>query len=80
MNLTTIREGLIKRIHVDRRVLATNAKHGRNDPAWTIQTSKGPIKCSIWSVKGKTKASPPGKKLSCGARMWIETTAEVEYA
>lgn len=72
--------GTIKRIHVDRRVIAQNRKSGGNAPAWTIQTSKGPIKCHLWHAYGFCSGSAPDDKpLSCGARMWIETRAKVEY-
>jgi hypothetical protein len=42
--MRTIRRGLIKRIHVDKQVIARNRKLGLSDPAITIQTSKGPKK------------------------------------
>lgn len=72
--------GSIKRIHVDKNILASNRKHGRDDPAWTIQTSKGSHKARSVIWNGPTTAvGPPHKPLACGARMWIETTAEVEY-
>lgn len=75
-----LRAGTIKRIHVDRRVLAMNRKHGTKEPAWTIQTSKGPIKCREWWTTGLAWGSgPEAKQLSCGARMYIVTYAKVEY-
>lgn len=70
--------GTIKRIHVDRKVLAQNRKHGTDEPAWTVQTSKGPIKCRSWSAKGTLWAEPNPKQLSCGARMYIVTRAPME--
>lgn len=77
--MNKIAEGTIKRIHVDKNVLASNRKHGKDDPAWTIQTSKGSFKAKNVSWNGITVTSPPGKVLSCGARMWLETYAEVNY-
>lgn len=72
--------GTVKRIHVDRRVLAQNRKSGGDKPAWTIQTSKGPIKCSEWKLHGVIQGSgPQDKQLSCGARVYMVTYAKVEY-
>lgn len=77
-----LQQGTIKRIHVDRRVMAGNLKWGRDDPPITVQTSKGPMKAH--EVRG------PGfrvvhaglargvKPLGCGARVWIETKSGVE--
>lgn len=76
----TIKKGTVKRLHVDKHVIAANAKHGRSDPAITIQTSKGPIKTFEVDIKGPSKfVYRPDKPLSCGARLWIETHAELEY-
>lgn len=70
-------EGTIKRVHVDRRILAQNRKRKQNRAAYTVQTSKGPHKArrvEIWH-RGKLvllfdQALP---QLSCGARMYGET-------
>ncbi len=75
-----IKEGIIKRIHVDRRILAQNRKSGKDLPAWTIQTSKGPIKARRVLVRGPTAMVQGAKPLKCGARMYIETWAPVRYA
>lgn len=70
--------GTIKRIHVDKHIIAANLKHGRNDPPITIQTSKGSHKCFGVDIRGASRfVYRPLKPLSCGARLWIETRAEV---
>lgn len=74
-----LRSGTIKRIHVDRQVLARNRKQGEDNPAWTIQTSKGSIKCRYWNVVGPCSGKQGAKPLSCGARMYIETSGQVAY-
>lgn len=71
--------GTVKRIHVDRAILAFNRKHGTKDPAWTIQTSKGSIKCHKWSVEGLAWGDQTMKPLGCGARMYIQTYEAVAY-
>lgn len=72
--------GTIKRIHVDRRVIAANRKNGTQLPPWTIQTSKGPIKCFTWKTLGPVQGvGPDYPQLSCGARIYMVTHAKVEY-
>jgi hypothetical protein len=79
-SLNTIRKGLIKRIHVDKHVIAANLKNGENNPPITIQTSKGPLKAHDVIIKGDSRTMyHPNNPLKCGARLWTETTAEVQY-
>lgn len=82
--MNTLRSGLIKRIHVDRRIMAMNRKTGGDNPPITIQTSKGSIKAHCAQIQGPSRTVHAGaargvKPLSCGARVWVETTAEVLY-
>lgn len=73
-----LKRGTIKRIHVDRHVIAGNKKHGTNNPPITVQTSKGSLKTYEAVIKGSSRfVYRPNKPLSCGARVWIETLAEV---
>lgn len=74
-----IEAGTIKRIHVDKHILAHNRVNGTNKPAWTIQTSKGSFKASQVHVNGLSSMVQGAKPLSCGARMYIETKAQVGY-
>lgn len=76
--MKVLKAGTIKRVHVDRQILARNRKLGTNEPAYTIQTSKGSIKCLL--VKGMFTFDQSNKPLSCGARMYGETKGEVQYA
>ena len=72
-----LNEGTIKRIHVDRRVIAQNLKRGENSPPVKVQTSKGSIACYGVTIFGGSRVIySPEKPLSCGARLWIETRAE----
>jgi hypothetical protein len=65
----------IKRLHVDRRRVRAGEPN-----AVTIQTSKGPIKAQRVEIRGpSTFVYSPDKPLSCGAKAWIETRAEVAY-
>lgn len=77
-----LKAGTIKRLHVDRHIVAKNVKQGRRDPAITVQTSKGSHKASrvFWdgpSFFVQAGVNPTIKPLNCGARLWIETKAEV---
>lgn len=77
--MTTIAQGTIKRIHVDRHVIKYNATNSPMKPPVTVQTSKGAKKC--WGVKingVSTMVYMPHKPLKCGAKLWVQTTAEVE--
>ncbi len=75
-----LNKGTIKRIHVSQVNLRANRKDGGNRPLFTIQTSKGPVYASHVDIRGKSAlVGSENKPLKCGARIWIETTAEVEY-
>ena len=75
-------KGTIKRIHVDRRILAHNIKNGTDDPAITVQTSKGAMKASRVKINGPSELVQAGltaeRPLSCGARIWVQTRSEVD--
>lgn len=70
---TTIRAGLIKRVHVDQR--RVRAHHP--NPI-TVQARGGPYKGASVRILGESETIyRPEKPLSCGARLWVETKAEV---
>lgn len=78
--MSTIRKGLIKRIHVSQVNLRANRKDGGDRPVFTIQTSRGPVKARDVVIFGPSKlVSRPRKPLKCGARIWIETTEAVWF-
>jgi hypothetical protein len=90
--LTYLKAGTVKRIHVNRQVIAQNRTSGANEPAVTVQTSKGPHRARRAVVLGHSEMVQAGpvisevdgslirtiKPLSCGARVWLETRAAVE--
>lgn len=70
-------------IHVNQHVIKKNAKEGTNDPVLTVKTYKSNTYAHEVAIKkdGEVVAKvvySPDKPLSCGARVWIETQAEVE--
>jgi len=65
-------------IHVNQHVVKANAKNGTNDPVLTVKTYKDNKYAHEVEIKGESKVVYSGDKpLSCGARVWIETQAEV---
>jgi hypothetical protein len=55
-----------------------NAKNGTNDPVLTVKTYKDNKYAHEVEIKGESKVVySADKPLSCGARVWIETQAEV---
>jgi hypothetical protein len=66
-------------IHVNQHAVKANAKNGTNDPVLTVKTYKDNRYAHTVDVKGPSKiVYSPDKPLSCGARVWVETQAEVE--
>lgn len=79
MRYEIIKAGTIKRLHVDKHVIASNRKNSEDKPPLTLQLSTGAIKCRRVRISGPSEfIYRPEKPLSCGARAWIETKAEVE--
>lgn len=75
-----VREGTIKRIHVNQHHIKANAKDDGQRPVLTIKTSKQNITCNAVDIKGPSKlVYSKDKPLSCGAKVWIETTSQVTY-
>ena len=74
-----IERGTIKRLHVNQHILRSNRKHGLADPPITIQTSRGSQRCRTARIMGESSlVYRPDKPISCGAVLWIETTARIE--
>ena len=70
---------MIKRIHVNQHRIKSNKKHNKNDPVITVKTSKSNTYGYEVIIHGMARVVySPHKPLSCGARVWIETEANVE--
>lgn len=66
-------------IHVNQHVIKANAKSGKQDPVLTVKTYKSNTYAHEVVIKGDSKVVySPDNPLSCGARVWIETNAQVE--
>lgn len=67
-----------KRIHINQHVIRANHKTGANDPPITVKTYSANCYGHEVRIEGpSTVVYSPTKALSCGARVWVETEAEV---
>ena len=67
-----------KRIHINQHKIRSNKKHNLNEPVITVKTSKSNDYAHEVEINGPSKVIySPDKPLSCGAKVWIETEAEV---
>lgn len=74
-----LKKGIIKRIHINKHKLASNIKNDESEPVITVKTSKDNIYGHRVVIKGESEVIYPiDKTLNCGARVWIETKAEIE--
>ena len=68
-----------KRIHINMHKIRANKNHGTKEPVITVKTSKTNTYAHEVEILGESKVVySPDKPLSCGARVWIETDAEVK--
>jgi hypothetical protein len=67
-----------KVIHVNQHKIRSNCKNGVNDPVITVKTYKSNDYAHSVTIEGPSQVVySPGKPLSCGAKVWIETQSEV---
>ena len=67
-----------KKIHVNQHIIRSNKKNNENNPVITVKTYKDNVYGNEVQILGKsTVVYRPNKPLSCGAKVWIETDAEV---
>ena len=65
-------------IHVNQHVIKANAKNNETNPVLTVKTYKSNIYAHEVEILGNSRiVYSPDKPLSCGAKVWIETDAEV---
>jgi hypothetical protein len=66
-------------IHVNQHVIKANAKSGEQEPVLTVKTYKSNVYANSVQINGPSRiVYSPDKPLSCGAKVWIETTSDVE--
>jgi len=69
----------MKIIHINRNIIQQNTKRGREEPVVRVEEN-GVVKyCMEVVIKGPSKMIyRPDKPRPCGAKLWIETDADVE--
>lgn len=68
-----------KRIHVNQHNIRANAKDGGRRPVVTVKTYKDNYYGHEVTINGPSKVVyRPDKPLSCGAKVWVETSALVQ--
>jgi hypothetical protein len=69
------------RIHINSNTIRSNKKHGKQDPPITIRDGNRIIAYTTGvTIFGESKVVySPDKPLACGAKVWIETDARLEY-
>ncbi len=70
----------MKYIHVNKQFLAQNAKDGKNRPVYTVKFSKSgkPRYARAVKILGPSELVADEDQLKCGARVWLQTEADVE--
>ena len=67
-----------KKIHVNMHIIRANSKQSEQQPLLTVKTYKANTKAYEVEITGPSKVVySPDKPLSCGAKVWIETNADV---
>ena len=69
----------MKIIHINRNIIQSNAKHGRKEPVVRVEEN-GIVKYFMEvEILGPSRmVYRPDKPRPCGAKLWIETDAEVK--
>jgi len=71
-----------KYIHVNQHKIRHNRKHGSNEPVITVKEGRKNTYCHSVEILGPSKVIYGGNDkplLSCGARVVIETEADLIY-
>ena len=69
----------MKIIHINRNVIQRNAKHDNQEPVVRVEENGVVTYCMEVDIKGPSRMIyRPDKPRPCGAKLWIETDAEVE--
>ena len=66
------------RIHVNQHIIKANRKSGEREPVITVKRGRRNDYAHAVSILGpSTVVYSPDCPLSCGATVWVETTADV---
>ena len=68
-----------KKIHVNQHTIKRKAKTGEREPVITVKTYESNDYAHEVEILGPSRVVyRPDKPLPCGAKVWIETDAEVK--
>lgn len=66
-------------IHINRNIIQANSKHNKSEPVVRVDQDGVITYCMEVDIKGPSRmVYSPDKPRKCGAKLWIETEAEVE--
>jgi hypothetical protein len=66
-------------IHINRNIIQANNKHGEENPVCRVEENGKVVYCMEVDIKGPSRMIyRPSNPRPCGAKLWIETQAEVE--
>lgn len=69
---------MLRRIHIDQHAIRANAKGGEQRAPISVKTYRENVKAFAVEIPGPARlVYRPDQPLSCGARVWIETSEEV---
>lgn len=69
----------MKIIHINRNIIQQNNKHGKDEPVCRVEEGKTVRYCMEVIINGPSRMIyNPKKPRPCGAKLWIETDADVE--
>ena len=69
----------MKIIHINRNIIQRNAKRGEQEPVCRVEFNGEVIYCMEVIIKGPSHmVYRPDKPRPCGAKLWIETDADIE--
>jgi hypothetical protein len=72
---------VLKRIHINQHVIRRNVREDAYEPPIRIKTYNKNIPAYRVRIDGPAEVVySPDRPLSCGARVWIETEAAVDFA
>ena len=67
-----------KKIHINQHVIRANKKNDESNPPITVKCGRENHYTYAAEIEGLSRVVySPDKPLSCGAKVWIETTAPV---
>jgi hypothetical protein len=67
-----------KIIHINKNIIQQNSKRDTKEPVCRVQEGHSVRYCMEVHIHGPSKmVYSPDKPLSCGAKLWIETEADI---